>query len=132
MSFTVCYQCGWTSYLFYLVYYTANATTFPPHKCLKIGISSVAITDVTGNWLLIYLIEKYAGYGEFAEFVREIEGILKSQSERVGFEPTRPLRAHMFSRHAVSATHAPLHPISIFYSSDNQASETPPYYDNVF
>src|SRR6184192_4911346 len=34
---------------------------------------------------------------------------LEPDTDRVGFEPTVPLRAHRFSRPAVSTTHAPVH-----------------------
>src|SRR6266480_6272891 len=35
--------------------------------------------------------------------------LTRTHTDRVGFEPTVPLRAHRFSRPAVSTAHAPVH-----------------------
>ena len=41
---------------------------------------------------MIYVVEKYAGYDESAEFVREIEGVLKNAGGEGGIRTLEPLR----------------------------------------
>src|SRR5213078_3751266 len=46
-------------------------------------------------------------------------------TDRVGFEPTVPLRAHRFSRPAVSTAHAPVHD-TVITTATTRSAPTPP------
>ena len=62
-------------------------------------------------------------FRDAAQFLsREAGDVVKELAERVGFEPTIPVKVCRFSRPVVSTTHAPLH-AKKRYSADFIISE---------